>query len=162
MESTLSKRATLFRGSGLQALVLLTSLGLLATLALWMILSQYSEGKPGQSPIGIPQTAFEDETGVRVIRVALTAGGGMLDLRYQIVDPDKAVIVHDEENPPTIVDEVTGQAISRPWMDHSHDRELHHAVSYYELIMNVGGMIKRGSKVTIIIGDSRLEHVVVQ
>jgi hypothetical protein len=85
----------------------------------------------------------------------------MIDLRYQVVDPDKAVMVHDDENPPTIVDEATGQAINTPFHEHGAS-ELHTAITYHELIMNAGGLIKRGSAVTIVIGDARLEHVRVQ
>ncbi len=161
MENTIRIGAKSPRKVRLQVLAVLASLVVLVILAAWMIVSEFASGS-GQSAVDMQRTAFEEATGIRILRVALTAGGGMLDLRYQILDPDKAVVVHDEEKPPILVDEATGQAISRPWMDHSHDRDLHHAVSYYELIMNAGGILKRGSKVTIIVGDSRLEHIVVQ
>ena len=137
---------------------------LLVMLALWIIASPYLTGvsRWGQNSREASQAAFEEKTGVRVVRVAVTAGGGMIDLRYQVIDPDKALIVHDKENPPAIVDEATGQAINRPWMDHSRVRELHAAVTYPLLLMNAGGVIKRGSTVTVVMGEARLENVVVQ
>jgi len=161
MESHVTKQVDRWREVGWLGRILGTFL--LAGLALWVIVSLgiWGDGFGPEAWVA-SQRAFAEETGVRVIRVAVIAGGGMLDLRYQVVDPDKAVIVHDQERPPTLVHEATGQAVSRPWHDHSHDTELHSAVTYYELIMNPEGMIQSGDQVSIMIGDSRLEHVVVQ
>ncbi len=36
------------------------------------------------------------------------------------------------------------------------------AVTYHELIMNGSGLLEQGSKVTLIVGNSRLEHIIVQ
>ena len=161
MENILTEHPEPLPTRKVERALLLAGLALLAALAVWMILSQSVLG-PGQNAADMPQTAFEAETGVRLVHVALTAGGGMIDLRYQIVDPDKAVIVHDEETPPTLVDEATGQAISTTWHEHDSTQELHTGVNYYELIMNPDGIIKRGNTVTLIIGDARLEHIRVQ
>lgn len=106
--------------------------------------------------------AFEAATGVRITRVAVTAGGGMIDFRYQVIDPDKAVIVHDWDKPPTIVDEATGKPFNAPWMQHSHNVNLKAGVTYYLILVNPQGGIKRGAPVTIQIGGSQLEHVIVQ
>jgi hypothetical protein len=83
-------------------------------------------------------------------------------LRYQVVDPDKAVIVHDSENPPTIIDEATGERLDTPWMDHHSTGKLTAGVTYYELLVNPAGVIKPGSVVSIAIGGARLEHVLVK
>ena len=137
---------------------------LLVALAGWLVLGK---GQPA-APRGIPapasasSPAFEAATGVRVIRAAVTAGGGMLDLRYQVLDPNKAVIVHDADKPPTIIDEATGKTFNTPWMQHSHSGDLTAGVTYNLMLMNSGGVIKRGSPVTIVIGDARLEHVSAQ
>ncbi|RMG90432.1 MAG: hypothetical protein D6706_19645 [Chloroflexi bacterium] len=137
----------------------------LVGLLIWMAVTQFGHiitGNRPQSAAELPQTTFTEATGVRIMLVAITAGGGMIDLRYQIADPDKAVIVHDEENPPTIIDERTGKVISRPWHDHAHDQDLHTAVTYYELILNPDGLIRPGQTVTIRIGNAELKHVPVQ
>ena len=164
MENMLPKQSESFRG--LWGLVWLVGLVILvAGLILWLLIpsSIVNSRSAGPDPMAqLSQTTFTEATGVRLVRVAVTAGGGMLDLRYQVVDPDKAVAVHDQKNPPTLVDEATGQTASRPWMHHSSSNPLHAAVTYNELMLNPSGVVKPGSLITVIIGGSRLEHVVVQ
>jgi hypothetical protein len=36
---------------------------------------------------------------------------------------------------------------------------MHTAVTYHQLLVNSGGVVKKGSAVTLIIGDARLENV---
>lgn len=135
--------------------------GLLA-LAFWMLTSQFARDSAAPDAATRARLAFEEQTGVRIVRVAVTGGGGMLDLRYQTLDPDKALTVHDRKNPPKLIDAASGETISRPWMQHAHKRDLHTAVTYYQLLMNPRGVVKRGSKVAVVIGDARLENVIVQ
>jgi|GEM_PF-476165 len=138
---------------------------LLALLAAWMLLGSQAVPQPVGAPGNLDRLAqqtFIDQTGVRIVLVALSAGGGMIDLRYQVIDPDKALIVHDEDTPITIIDEASGAALKTLWMDHGHERELHAGVTYPNLILNVGGVLKPGSRVMIAIGDARLEGVIVQ
>lgn len=168
MQPTVTKQAEPFSDLW-NLIVMVLFAGGLVGLILWLFIlpvgtswSRHS-AKSDPNPLArLDQTTFSAKTGVRLVRVALTAGGGMLDLRYQTVDPDKAVVVHDDDNPPTLVDEASGQAVSIPWMDHSGSREMKAAITSSQLLMNPGGVLQRGSYVTVIIGDSRLEHVVVQ
>ncbi len=113
----------------------------------------------GRDLASLPQAAFEEATGVRVTLVAVTGQGGLIDFRYQVIDPDKAVIVHDPEKPPTLVAEATGQVIDRPWMQHGHSGELNPGVTYYLILVNPKGGLKSGDSVSVLIGDFRLEHV---
>jgi hypothetical protein len=163
MEHTLPNRLELLRKGGWQGSVLSAGVVLLLGLAVWMIVSQFTagDGAFGRSAGARERAAFEEETGIRLVRVALTAGGGMIDLQYQVIDPDKSLVVHDDKNPPMLVDGASGLLLATPFHDHSF-RELHTAVTYHELIMNGDGLIERGSKIILTVGDSRLEHVVVQ
>jgi hypothetical protein len=133
---------------------------ILFALALWMIISQVSATQL-QRRQAASLIAFEEETGIRVLRVAVTAGGGMLDFQYQVIDPDKALIVHDDETPPALISEATNQLIATPFHDHSF-RELHTAVTYHEVIMNGGGLLERGDRITLTLGDSKLEGLIVE
>ncbi|HWQ14412.1 MAG TPA: hypothetical protein VNL77_16550 [Roseiflexaceae bacterium] len=141
------------------------ALALLAGLAAWLIVARLTPGA-GRPPYDAlddrAQSAFIAATGVRVMRVAVTAGGGMVDLRYQVIDPAKAAVIHDLDRPPAVVDEATGQVISQPWMQHAHAGEIHAGVTYYMLLVNPKGVITPGSRVSVVIGDARLEHVVAQ
>jgi hypothetical protein len=103
-----------------------------------------------------------ERSGVRLIRVAVTGGGGLLDLRYQVVDPSKAAAVHEAETPPAIIDERTGLVLNRLLMGHAHHGQLKPAVSYYLIFENTGNWVRRGSEVTVLLGDAQVEHVVVK
>ena len=152
------------RRNRMNILLLMGSLILLG-LAGWMIVSQFSPvlnwAKP-ESVQDMTQTVFSEKTGVRVTLVALTAAGGMVDLRLQVIDPGKAVIIHDPSKPPTIIHERLKIPFYRLRHEHAHDFELHTGVIYSFQIMNGDGVIQQGDLVTIQIGDAQLRGVPVQ
>jgi hypothetical protein len=110
----------------------------------------------------VAASGLAERSGVRLIRVAVTGGGGLLDLRYQVVDPDKAVAVHEGQTPPAIIDERTGLVLDRLLMGHAHHGQLKPAVSYYLIFENTGNWVRRGSEITVLLGDAQVEHVVVK
>ncbi len=162
MQNTVTQPPRSFRD--LWDLVLLAGLAvLLAGLALLALitpgtldLDRFWPADP-LSPEG--QAAFTEVTGLRVLRVSRTAGGGMLELKYQVIDPDKAGIIHDTTNPPVIIDAATGQQLDRPYHDHSSGTEMHTGITYQELLVNVGGVVKAGSRVTVVVGGIPLKNI---
>jgi hypothetical protein len=143
----------------------LGSLVLIITGGIWAFLGASLDTiLPGKHPVMSEEArlAFEDKTGVRIVLVAVSAGGGMIDLRYQVIDPEKALIVHDAENPPAIIDEDSGQVFKTPWMNHLHDGSYQAGIVYYTLLMNSGGQIKPGDRVTVVVGGFSLEHLIVR
>lgn len=160
MDNILTNQSGLRGRNDWQRPLLIVGLVILFALGLWMILSQFSATQL-QRQQAASLIAFEEETGIRVLRVAVTAGGGMLDFQYQVIDPDKALIVHDDQTPPALIYEATNQLIATPFHDHSF-RELHTAVTYHEIIVNGDGLLERGSKVTLTLGTAKLEHLIVQ
>jgi hypothetical protein len=102
-----------------------------------------------------------ERLGVRLTQVAVTGGGGLLDLRFQVVDPDRASAIHDAETPPAIVDESTGLLINGLLMGHSHSGPFKAAVTYYLVFESTGNWVHRGSRVTVLLGNTQVEHVVV-
>jgi len=136
-------------------------------LALW--LPQRASGGSSANPPppqwhrpSVSASGLAERSGVRLVRVAVTGGGGLLDLRYQVVDPSKAVAVHEAQTPPAIIDERTGLVLSRLLMGHAHHGALKPAVSYYLIFENTGNWVRRGSEVTVLLGAAQLEHVVVK
>src|SRR5262245_464958 len=53
--------------------------------------------KPDWARPSISASELPDRLGVRLTRVAVTGGGGLLDLRFQVLDPEKAAAIHDPE-----------------------------------------------------------------
>ena len=138
----------------------------IGVLALW--LPQRSNGAPSVGPPpewqrpSVSAVGLAERSGVRLVRVAVTGDGGLLDLRYQVVDPNKAVTVHEDQTPPAIIDERTGLVLNRLLMGHAHKGQLKPAVSYYLVFENTGNWVHRGGKVTVLLGDAQVEHVVVK
>jgi hypothetical protein len=114
-----------------------------------------------RSPV-VSAAGLVDRSGVRVVRVAVTGDGGLIDLRYQVVDADKAAAVHDEATPPLVIDERTGAALGSLLMGHLHAGPVKVGVTYYLLFENKGWIVRRGGRVTVRLGDARLAHVRVQ
>jgi hypothetical protein len=114
--------------------------------------------RPVVSPDGLAE-----RSGVKITHVAVTGGGGLIDLRYRVFDPDKANTLHDKRTPPTLVDEQNGLVVNRLLMNHAvHKGPLQAGVSYYLVFNNPGNLVRRGSMVTVLLGDAEVQHVVVR
>ena len=106
---------------------------------------------------------FGARTGAKITLLGVTAGGGMIELRYQVVDPDKAsLLLHQEDKRPILLVEDTGQTLAMVSRPHNHKAELNLGGTYFFIMANTRNAIKDGTKVTVIVGDVRLEHVVAQ
>lgn len=100
--------------------------------------------------------------GVDVNLVAVTAAGGLVELRVQVTDPDKAdVALRDPSQRPVIISEKTGETLVMSSPPHHRD-ELELGGQYYFLLANAHNAVHKGALVTLVLGDSRLEHVEVQ
>jgi hypothetical protein len=103
-----------------------------------------------------------DRSGVKIVYVAVTGGGGLLDVRFQVVDPDKAASLHDAAKPPALVDESTGVVVNSLLMGHSHTGVFKTGVTYYLVFENPGNLVQRGGRVSVLLGDAQVQHVPVQ
>ena len=132
------------------------------------------------APAGDQQALAEQALGIRVVRISLVAGGGLIDLRYQVTDPEKAALAlggsahgHDRltieeiRESPQLVDEATGIALLEAqihYMGRVQTQRLNPKAGLTRPILfsNTKGLVERGSEVSLAIGDVRLEHLVVQ
>lgn len=136
--------------------VVASTLGLVLSIALPRMLTDAR----AYDPEGPAARAFEARTGIRVVRVTVTGGGGIVDLRYLVVDPDRALAVHD--TPPKLIDEDSGTVVDLPFMGHLHGGEPEFGLTYPLLFVNGGGAVRPGDQVTVVVGGARLEHVPVR
>jgi hypothetical protein len=109
----------------------------------------------------VPVKAATVGTGVEVLRVSLTAGGGMVDVRYRIDDAAQAgrsLGAHGV----SLVDRSTGELLATPFMaHHAANANPHEGASYYALLINPEGAVRRGATVDVVVGDIRVGPVVV-
>ncbi len=111
----------------------------------------------------VDQDGLAARYGVNVTLIGVTAAGGLIDFRYQVVDPDKAdPIIHDVALFPKLIVEDTGETLALARLPHNHSVELELGGHYFFLLANARNAIHPGSEVTVVIGDVRLEHVAVQ
>jgi hypothetical protein len=111
-----------------------------------------------------PAVAADDlgqASGVTITRVAVTAGGGLVDLRFRVVDPDRAHALHDPATPPAVVDEGSGLVVHDLLMNHEHAGDFRTGVTYYLVFTNPGNWVRRGARVTVLLGNAQVEHVAV-
>jgi hypothetical protein len=113
-------------------------------------------------PGAVTPAGLADRSGVRVVRVASTGGGGLLDLRYQVIDEGSAEAVHDASTPPALVDEKSGLVVSRLLMGHMHHGRQKAGVTYYLIFVNSGNVVRAGDRVAVVLGAARLQHVLVR
>jgi cytochrome c-type biogenesis protein CcmE len=100
---------------------------------------------------------MEQEYGIKVNLVAVTAAGGLVDVRFTVVDKAKAIhILHDGASMPELLVEPSGTVIHAP-TGMRHKVTLLDGGTYFLLYSNPGGAVQAGTEVSVVIGDIRLE-----
>jgi hypothetical protein len=104
--------------------------------------------------------AIESQFGIRFTSVGITAGGGMIELRYQVLDSIKTQVVHDAETAPFVV-RSDGRKFADPGMQgHSHIGKAKAPGTYdYILLANSQNGLQPGDHVTIKVGTLELRNV---
>lgn len=110
---------------------------------------------------------LEDRWGIRIENLMLTSAGHMLDFRYRVMDPEKALPLFDPATKPYLVDQATGNkcVVPKPPKVGSLrqvTRTPEAGRIYYMIFANPARMIARGNQVTVVIGDFRAENLTVQ
>jgi hypothetical protein len=137
------------------ALGLLVLLG--ASLWAWQLFGPEKQWEAGTMPVS---TEIEEKFGVRFSLLAVTADGGMIELRYRVIDEGRAAnFGHFTETAPMLIAEDTGEIVDVTIMG-LHNHRVEPGRQYYVLYRNTGGAIESGRPVTIALGDLKLEHAV--
>jgi len=152
-------------GSRTMQRVLLVLGLLLATVGGWSVAHRLSASEPAPAGLGpmesIDQSVFAANTGLWIEHVSLVGGGGIIQIRYRVLDIDKSQVIHDTVNVPRIIT-ADGFEISFQRHEHSHERDTRLGSTDNEQLVNIGSAVKRGDKITVIIGLEELPGVVVQ
>lgn len=109
---------------------------------------------------------IERQWGIRVIGVRLSASDYMLDFRYRVIDPENAWHFVQKRIKPFLINQTTGKRLPvqqtrlgpmrQTAVKPAKDRD------YIIIFANTGKMIKRGDKVTVVIGDFKAEDLIVE
>jgi hypothetical protein len=108
---------------------------------------------------------FERNWGVDIVGVRRVSSGYMLRFSYRVVDPDRASALTSRKVRPYLIDEATGTALAIPAMENIGELRqvapLETDRTYFMIFGNPGGLVRRGSRVTLVVGNFRAEGLVV-
>lgn len=121
---------------------------------------------------GVGADTHDDKTigerfGIEILGVRLTAAGYLIDVRYRVNDCDKAMEWMDRRAKTYLVDESTGAKFYTPSPPkvgplRQTSRQPRAGRTYFMMFANPGGFIKSGAKVSVVVGDLKLEHLLLQ
>jgi hypothetical protein len=122
-------------------------------------------GAEGKQPESRLLSESEANSGIRVVSLQPTAGGQMLDLRYQVVDPEKARSILDRNKKAYLLDGKTGKTLPVPLTKAGSMRQTTRKPetgrTYFMLFSNPGGLVKEGGSVSLLVGDFRRDGIIV-
>lgn len=108
----------------------------------------------------------EDRWGVRIESVRLTAAGRVVDVRYRVVDAEKARLFATRKDKPALLDESSGAVLRVPTAPTVGPlrvtSNLESGRVYFILFANPGRQIRAGAKVALTVGGLRAANLVVQ
>ena len=108
---------------------------------------------------------FKRNWGVDIVGVRPVSSGYMLRFDYRVVDPARAAALADHQVRPYLIDEATGTALAVPAMEKVGELRqkgsLEASRTYFMIFGNPGRLVKRGSRVTLVVGNFRADGLVV-
>ena len=127
-------------------------------------------GAPGRfSTHRLPRQAslyYQGAWGVESLTVKLAESGELVRFSYRIVDPEKAAPLNDKKNEPSLIDPQAGVSLVIPTVQNvgmlRQTATPEEGKSYWMAFSNKGRPVKRGDRVTVVIGHFRAEGLVVE
>jgi hypothetical protein len=134
---------------------------LMAILGLVVLLAAVSLYASTIRPPSMPANPdIEARWGIRVTQVGVIADGGLIDVRFLVLDADRALeLMSDPANLPVIVDARSGLVVRSAAMMGNGHHQLPEGRTSFLLYRNTRGAIKSGSLVALRFGELRLDHV---
>lgn len=137
-------------------------IALLAGTTYLVIRANQPEMVTGMYGVQVPVSReMEARYGVRVMFAGLTARDGIIDLRYRIIDPGKAVDFghYSETSPMLVTPEGTIMAVTKMGL---HNHRIEPGLVFHVLYRNTANSVKHGMPITVKVGDMELKNLVVQ
>ena len=103
--------------------------------------------------------------GIDSLSVKLVESGELVRFAWRVLDPEKARLLNDKKLDPSLVDPRAGASLVVPVMDKVG--QLRQGVapeagrSYWMAFSNKGRLVKRGDRVSVVVGQFRADGLVV-
>ena len=99
--------------------------------------------------------------GVDIVGVRRVSSGWMIRFDYRVVDPGRAAVLSSRNVKPYLIDEATQTALAVPAMENIGELRqtapLQQNRTYFIIFGNPNGLVKRGGRVTLVVGNFRVE-----
>jgi len=111
--------------------------------------------------------ATQEGLGIKILDLRRTSAGYMIDLRYTVVDPEKAAPILDRMAHPYLLDQITGARLfvpDTPTLGSLRQTPGQSVAGhrYFVLFANPGKHVEAGRKVTLVVGALRVPNLTVQ
>ncbi|MFZ2162457.1 MAG: hypothetical protein WAW02_09595 [Sideroxyarcus sp.] len=130
---------------------------------------EHSSGADKALPVNeAPAQGAESMLGIRMEGLRLSSAGYILDFRYRVTDPARAAALMDRKIRPYLLDEASGAQLAVPdtaklgQLRTSGRNKVVTNQDYFILFANPGRYVQAGNKVTLVMGDLRIEHLTVE
>lgn len=104
--------------------------------------------------------------GVDVASIRMTANDHMIDYRYRVLDADKAADLFKRQIKPYLIHQESGMVLAVPETAKlgplRNSNMPQEGRIYWMFFGNTGHLVKAGDKVTVVIGEFRVEDLVVE
>jgi hypothetical protein len=138
-----------------------------AVLLLLLLLLLTFAGCATRQPPVSEEADYRALLGIQVESLRLSAADMVVDMRYRVLDAEKARTVHKKGLTISLIDEATNSVLKVPSpayvgpLRQRSDR-IQAGKVYFMLFANGGRVVRPGSKVTLVLGDVRIPHLVVE
>jgi len=112
--------------------------------------------------------SLREDWGVEVLGLRLASANMMIDFRFRVVDVDKAISLFDHQIKPHLIVDRSNIKLPVPmaakvgaFRPTNRGKNIKADRNYYMIFGNPDRHVKAGETVTIVIGDFRVEHLVV-
>jgi len=110
--------------------------------------------------------AYRRNWGIEIIGIRVTSSHSMLSFRYRIVDPVKARPIMDQKSKAYVIDEATGVRLAVPAMENIGELRQSGTPepdrNYFIIFGNPGGLVKAGSRVSVVIGEMHVNGMIAE
>ena len=107
-----------------------------------------------------------EQWGIEISSIRLTAHNHMIDYRYRVLDAQKATDLFKRQIKPRLIHQKTGKVLAVPEtaklgpLRNSNIPQV--GKIYWMFFGNAGKLVKAGDKVTVVIGEFRVEDLIVE
>jgi hypothetical protein len=107
-----------------------------------------------------------EQWGIEITSIRLTAHNHMIDYRYRVLDADKATDLFKRKIKPHLIHQKTGKVLAVPETAKlgplRNSNIPKDGKIYWMFFGNAGDLVQTNDKVTVVIGDFRVEDLVVE